>query len=111
MANAAVKFHHKGGADVAAPATKIQALIGGPARFTAGQVVLTATAYATGGIAVDLTQDIPQLTAALVSSAGGYAAEYDATNKKIKLYTAPGAEVTNATALTLTVNFLVLGTL
>jgi hypothetical protein len=110
MAASSLKFHHRGGPDTAAPNTRIQNLIGGPARFTAGQFVLNATAYATGGLAADLTQDIGQITSVILNASGGYVADYDATNKKVKLYVS-GTEVTNATSVTTTVNFLVLGTL
>lgn len=56
------------------------------------------TSYATGGVSCDLTVGFPKaLLAAFFEDKNGYGFQYDATNKKIKVYSTGGTEVTNAT--------------
>ena len=76
------------------------------------------TSYAAGGFAVDVLSDfnVPNdysNVAILVFAEGGYMADYDPTNKKIKVYatnttTGLPAEVPNATDLS-QITFFVLG--
>lgn len=59
--------------------------------------------YATGGISFNLSGYFPkQVLGALFQNKDGYLFEYDEANKKLKIYTAQGAEVVDATALSIT---------
>lgn len=66
-------------------------------------VNLSIDTYASGGIAVTVPASITQ-PIVIVQASGGYGAEWDATNNKVKLYASAGTEATtlsSAVAVTL----------
>lgn len=69
-------------------------------------VSMSIDTYASGGVAVDVPASITQ-PFVIAQASKGYVAEYDATNKKVVLYTTANTEVsTLASAVTVSLMFI-----
>lgn len=105
-----VLYQHRTGLGSGLPPTHMAgAFVTGPRQMLCGVVKIAAVSYATGGIAADLQGGMGSVDMVQLTATGGYVAEYDATNKKVKLYSAPGTEVTATTSVTCDVHFFCIG--